>query len=96
MECNIPSFAECIENDEFQKDCIVVPTAANMYIQVVHCDKARDWSRFLPITLPDGEKIVPPTELRRCSGTISVHDVQMEQIPPDWFTPITPPIKIFR
>ncbi|KAK2140166.1 hypothetical protein LSH36_1457g00024 [Paralvinella palmiformis] len=79
-----------------EENCVVVPSLANLYIQVVHCDKASKWSRFQPITLPNGADVRPPSKLKKCSGTISVHDLQMELIPQDWFTPITEPVKVFR
>ena len=79
-----------------QKDCIVVPSAANMYIQVVQSDFIRRWSQLLPITVPGAEAIEPPPDLVRCHAASTVHDLQLDQIPQDQFTSLADPVRVFR
>ena len=79
-----------------QKDCIVVPTAANMYIQVVQSDQILRWNTFLPIAVAGSSDIKPPPEVSSCPGSSCVHDLQMDQLKLDMFTPISEPAKIFR
>ena len=79
-----------------QKDCIVVPSAANMYIQVVDSELVQRWNKFLPISIKDGDDIIPPEEINQCPGGAGLHDLQLDQLSPDLFKPITEPTHVFR
>ncbi|KAI0213029.1 Protein arginine N-methyltransferase 7 [Lamellibrachia satsuma] len=79
-----------------KKDCIVVPSAANMYIQVVDSELVQRWNKFLPIRIKDGDDIIPPEEINQCPGGAGLHDLQLDQLSPDLFKPITEPTHVFR
>ncbi|ELT87312.1 hypothetical protein CAPTEDRAFT_168548 [Capitella teleta] len=94
-EGGIGTFAhahKCLLED----DCIVVPTAANMYIQPVQSKLVKDWSQLQPISLPGNREVVPPPDLVKCSAASTVHDIQMDQIPASEFTSLADPVKVFR
>lgn len=79
-----------------QKDCIVVPQAANMYAQVIHSDEIQQWNQLLPVKVPGSGDIEPPPEIRDCPGAAAVLDLQMEQISQSQFTAVSNPIKVYR
>ena len=79
-----------------QEDCIVVPSAANMYAQVIESDSVRRWNKFLPIKIPDHKDVIPPDDVVRCPGAAAVHDLQLDQLSCNLFQPITPPLKVLR
>jgi len=75
---------------------MVIPSSAAVYAQVVTSSFFRQCNTFEPISLPNGARIVPPSEVTRCSGAAAVHDLQLGQVTLDSFTAITPPIPVFR
>ncbi|XP_069113948.1 protein arginine N-methyltransferase 7-like [Argopecten irradians] len=79
-----------------QNDCIVVPSAANMYVQPVSSDLVRRWRDIQPIKLQGYDDIIAPDDLTFCGGAPSLHDLQIDQIPRDKFDVISDPIKVFR
>jgi len=74
----------------------VVPSAANVYIQVVSSRFFKRWNTFEPISLPNDELVMPPAEVATCPGTAAVHDLQLGVATYDLFQPITEPICVFR
>ena len=74
----------------------MVPSAANVYAQVVHSPSIRRWNTFEPITLPDGSSVVPPASVVNCPGAAAVHDLQLDQLSLDNFTEITSPTQVFK
>jgi len=74
----------------------VIPSAATVYAQVVTSQFLRRCNTFEPIHLPNGSCIVPPAEVTRCPGAAAVHDLQLGQVTRDSFTPLMPPIPVFR
>lgn len=78
-----------------EDDCIVVPSAANVYIQVVSSRFFKRWNTFESISLPNGELVVPPAEVSTCPGTAAVHDLQLGVATYDLFEPITEPTCVF-
>ncbi len=79
-----------------QRDCIVVPNAANVYAQVVEYDQGRRWKTLLPLTLPNGTSLKAPAEIDKCPGGVAVHDLQLQQVPQSDFMAISHPVKVFR
>ena len=77
-----------------QKDVIVVPTAATMYVQLVTSSYIRRWNQFSPIELGDGQTVSPPADVLKCPGSAAVHDLQLTQLTD--FTPVSQPLKVFR
>jgi len=92
VECDIHVSVHCC----VQTDSMVIPSAAIVYAQVVTSQFLRHCNMFEPIHLSNGECIVPPAEVARCSGAAAVHDLQLSQVTQDSFTPLTPPIPVFR
>ncbi len=74
----------------------MVPSAANMHVQVVDSDYVRRWNSFKPIKIPNQEDIVPPEEVAKCLGAPGLHDLQLDQLSKDKFHPITDPLPVFR
>lgn len=74
----------------------MVPSAANVYIQVVSSRFFKRWNTFESISLPNGELVVPPGEVSTCPGTAAVHDLQLGVATYDLFEPITEPTCVFR
>ncbi|XP_064611177.1 protein arginine N-methyltransferase 7-like [Liolophura sinensis] len=79
-----------------EKDCLVVPRAAKMYVQLVQSEKLRKWNQLLPIKIKGHDDVRPPTEFSRCGGAPSLHDLQLDQVSCDQFQPLSQPIKVFR
>ncbi|XP_074644221.1 protein arginine N-methyltransferase 7-like [Tubulanus polymorphus] len=76
-------------------DCIVVPSRGRMYMQVVDSQLVERWHNLKRIKVNDSASIEIPAEVRQCLGVASVHDIQLDQLRTDQFTPITKPEKIF-
>ncbi|KAK6185183.1 hypothetical protein SNE40_007471 [Patella caerulea] len=79
-----------------EKNCLVVPRAANMYVQLVSSEFIRRWNVVQPLKTTETRVVSPPTASSRCSGAASLHDVQLDQIDPSLFTPLSQPVQIFR
>nr|CAD7567888.1 unnamed protein product [Timema californicum] len=81
-----------------EKDCIVVPSSATIYAQVVHSELAQKWNRLSP--LKDNKRVLNlldiPSSITSCPGAAAVHDIQLSQLPEGQFTPLTPPFEVFR
>ena len=75
-----------------QDDCICVPHSATVRAQVISSELVWRWHKLQPIRIPGGDDIIPPAEMSSCSGAASVHDVQLSQLSPDQFQPITEPL----
>jgi protein arginine N-methyltransferase 7 len=78
-----------------QHDCIVIPSSATVYAQVVTSPFFRRCNRFEPIHLPNGQSVFPPSSVNKCPGAAAVHDLQLDQVTTDMFTPITHPMPVF-
>nr|CAD7430778.1 unnamed protein product [Timema monikensis] len=81
-----------------EKDCIVVPSSATIYAQVMHSELAQKWNRLSP--LRDNKSTLNlldiPSSITSCPGAAAVHDIQLSQLPEGQFTPLTPPFEVFR
>ncbi|KAL8589937.1 hypothetical protein ACOMHN_024024 [Nucella lapillus] len=79
------------------EDCLTVPRAANMYVQPVSSEHVRGWNTLRPVQVsPGGQHLRLPASCDRCGGAPSLHDLQLDQIPPSLFTALSPPVKVFR
>ena len=76
----------------FQEDCICVPHSATVYAQVIQSDLIWEWHKLQPIKIPGHSSIHPPAKMDACSGAASVHDIQLSQVSPEQFQPITSPL----
>ncbi|XP_071478071.1 protein arginine N-methyltransferase 7-like, partial [Diadema antillarum] len=72
-------------------DCICVPHSATVFAQVVQSDIVWRWHKLQPIKIPGRGDIIPHPEMDSCAGAASVHDLQLSQLSPDQFCPITDP-----
>lgn len=79
-----------------QKNCIVVPSAANMYVQVVSSDFIRRWRDIRPIKLPGGGDIETPPEMSSCGGAPALQDLQLHELPQSLFQVLSMPLHVFR
>lgn len=80
-----------------EKDCIVVPDRATIYIQVVESGTTFAWNRPKLIANLDGEVLLqPPPEILNCPGTLSLHDIQLSQLPLTSFNTIIPPMAVLE
>lgn len=79
-------------------DCIVVPTSATVYAQIVESPLACNWRKLKTIVDPeDGYPLVDiPKLVKECVGTPAVHDIQLSQFPSTHFRTIISPIPIFH
>ncbi|XP_046582798.1 protein arginine N-methyltransferase 7-like [Haliotis rubra] len=73
-------------------DCIVIPRADNMFAQPVSSDLIRRWNQIDTSTIEGSV----PGAVSRCGGAPSLHDLQLDQIPEQQFTPLSTPLKVFR
>jgi len=78
-----------------EEDCIVVPSAANMYVQLVHSPHVKKWNTYQPFH-SNHVSIDPPPEIASCPGAVALHDLQLDQLSEDKFQRITKPLKVFR
>ncbi|XP_071957557.1 protein arginine N-methyltransferase 7-like [Antedon mediterranea] len=72
-------------------NCISVPHSATVFAQIVESDFIWKWHKMLPIKVTGHDDIVSTSEIDFCAGSPSVHDVQLSQIRPGQFKPITEP-----
>ncbi|GIY94693.1 protein arginine N-methyltransferase 7 [Caerostris extrusa] len=79
-----------------EPDCIVIPSAASVYAQIIESSLISSWNTLSPVHVAPGKIIVPPKKVTSCHGSAAVHDVQMSQIPQDKFTALTDPICVFK
>lgn len=78
------------------EDCLVVPRAANVYIQPVTSNFIRRWNDPQPVEVKPGDSIIFPAQYRSCGGAPSLHDLQLDQVDEAFFAPLCPPVKVFR
>ncbi|XP_069687860.1 protein arginine N-methyltransferase 7-like isoform X2 [Periplaneta americana] len=81
-----------------EKDSIVVPSSATVYVQVVGSQLAQNWNRLQPIADIDRTTLLldTPEKVQQCPGAAAVHDIQLSQFPKDQFNTIIPPTPVFR
>ena len=78
------------------RDCIVVPCEAIIYAQAVSSNLVARWDGLYSVVVSgDGETINPPESLKTHSP-LALHDLQLSQVKEEWFTPLTPPVAVFK
>ncbi|XP_043937449.1 protein arginine N-methyltransferase 7 isoform X2 [Protopterus annectens] len=84
-----------------EENCEAVPHRATVYAQLVESSRMWSWNKLLPIHFKsDFEKeknsvILPPAELQKCSGSSSVYDIQLNQVPLSDFRPLSNILTMF-
>ncbi|XP_034251100.1 protein arginine N-methyltransferase 7-like [Thrips palmi] len=79
-----------------EKDCIVVPSSATVYAQVVESELVSRWHNMKPLKNGPDNIILTPPEVMQCKGAAAVHDIQLSQLSPHLFKTILPPVPVFR
>ncbi|XP_006641366.2 protein arginine N-methyltransferase 7 isoform X1 [Lepisosteus oculatus] len=78
-----------------QEGCEAVPHRATVYAQLVQSERLWSWARLLPMRVGNHE-LLPPPEVGLCAGAPAVCDIQLSQVPPSQFTPLSPLCTVFR
>uniref|UniRef100_A0A1A7X107 Protein arginine N-methyltransferase n=2 Tax=Iconisemion striatum TaxID=60296 RepID=A0A1A7X107_9TELE len=89
----LPSY-EHAHHNLVQADCEAVPHRATVYAQVVESDLLWTWTQLQPVEV-NGTRLVPPPAVGRCAGAHSVCDIQLSQVSPTSFTPLSPLCTMF-
>uniref|UniRef100_A0A1A8DDB6 Protein arginine N-methyltransferase n=1 Tax=Nothobranchius kadleci TaxID=1051664 RepID=A0A1A8DDB6_NOTKA len=90
----LPSYEHAHQN-LVQADCEAVPHRATVYAQLVESDLLWSWAQLKPVEV-EGARLVPPPAAGCCAGAHSVCDIQLSQVPPTSFTPLSPVCTMFR
>ncbi|KAF6724501.1 Protein arginine N-methyltransferase 7 [Oryzias melastigma] len=77
-----------------QERCEAVPHRATVYAQLVESELLWGWTQLQP-TEVGGLRLLPPPAVSRCAGAHSVCDVQLSQVSPASFTPLSPVCSMF-
>ena len=77
-------------------DCIVVPCEGTIYAQVVSSNLVARWESLYPINVNDSATLSLCENTSEQSYSLALHDLQLSQLNPDQFTPITKPIPVFH
>ncbi|XP_077567916.1 protein arginine N-methyltransferase 7-like, partial [Stigmatopora nigra] len=77
-----------------QEGCVAVPHKATIYAQLVDSQLLCSWAQLQPIEL-QGTQLLPPPAMSNCRGTHSVCDIQLSQISPLSFIPLSPVCTMF-
>ncbi|XP_029378432.1 protein arginine N-methyltransferase 7 [Echeneis naucrates] len=89
----LPSYEHAHQN-LVQEGCVAVPHRATIYAQLVESELLWSWAQLQPAEV-DGIRLVPPPDVGRCAGAHSVCDIQLSQVSPNNFTPLSPLCKMF-
>ncbi|XP_017772742.1 PREDICTED: protein arginine N-methyltransferase 7 [Nicrophorus vespilloides] len=80
-----------------EKDCIVVPHSGTVYAQVIESPLVRNWNILKDVFDDDGKLLVKvPDSMKRCKGTISLHDLQLSEVKLHEFAQLVEPVKVLR
>jgi len=74
-------------------DCIVVPSLARMYVQVINSDLIWRWHKLHPFDV-GAKRIDIPFDAAFPAGDV-FYDLQSSEIPLDSFQSLSPPLKVF-
>ncbi|XP_072519031.1 protein arginine N-methyltransferase 7 isoform X2 [Salminus brasiliensis] len=77
-----------------QEGCEAVPHRATIYAQLVESEHLWNWTQIRPVQV-DGHTLLPPAAMGQCSGTPSVCDIQLSQVPQSAFTALGPLCTMF-
>ncbi|KAM6936768.1 protein arginine N-methyltransferase 7 [Xenentodon cancila] len=89
----LPSYEHAHQN-LVQDGCEAVPHRATVYAQLVESELLWSWAQLQPVKV-EGALLLPPPSVSRCAGAHSVCDVQLSQVPPASFTPLSPLCTMF-
>ncbi|KAH8253267.1 hypothetical protein KR032_004540 [Drosophila birchii] len=79
------------------EDVLCIPARARCYAQVAQTPLAAQWNSLKTLPNLDGEPLLrAPEQLKACQGEAALHDVQLSQLPPSSFRPLTDPVEIFQ
>ncbi|XP_071973858.1 protein arginine N-methyltransferase 7 isoform X3 [Engystomops pustulosus] len=90
----LPSY-EHAQHNLMQEHWEAVPHRATVYAQVVESHRLWSWNKLFSMHLDCGT-IKPPPEMQSCPGAPSVCDVQLSQLSPGDFTPLSGIHVVFR
>ncbi|KAK8730718.1 hypothetical protein OTU49_007885 [Cherax quadricarinatus] len=82
------------------EDALLVPSEGTVYAQVVSSKMLQRWNRIQPVTrVKPGTKerevlVSVPVCVQQCPGAAAVHDLQLSQVPQEWFTPMSHPLPV--
>ncbi|XP_031640693.1 protein arginine N-methyltransferase 7 [Contarinia nasturtii] len=80
-----------------EKNCIVVPDSATIFVQVVESPLAWAWNMPKLIADLDGDVLIrTPCEINDCKGTSELHDIQLNQFPTHQFRAVSEPTAVFE
>ncbi|MGH0150262.1 UNVERIFIED_CONTAM: hypothetical protein FKN15_055500 [Acipenser sinensis] len=83
----LPSYEHAHKN-LVQTGCEAVPHRATVYAQLVESERLWSWARLLPLRV-GGREVVPNPEETSCAGVPIVCDIQLSQVPPTHFHPLS-------
>ncbi|CAD7083536.1 unnamed protein product [Hermetia illucens] len=79
------------------EDCVVIPSKATIYAQVVESPFVQSWNKPRLIANLDADILLKvPKEIQECEGECAVHDLQLSQIPRNQFNPLSNPLEAFE
>ncbi|RXM95571.1 Protein arginine N-methyltransferase 7 [Acipenser ruthenus] len=90
----LPSYEHAHKN-LVQTDCEAVPHRATVYAQLVESERLWSWARLLPLRV-GGHEVVPNPEETSCAGAPTVCDIQLSQVPPTHFHPLSQVLPMYR
>lgn len=79
-----------------QDDCVVIPSEAIVYTQVVESEFLRNFNRINDVYLNEKLFMKVPEDIKKCQGIESVFDLQLGQLPTDSFKTLIPAQVMFR
>ncbi|KAM7396311.1 hypothetical protein PAMP_019360 [Pampus punctatissimus] len=89
----LPSYEHAHQN-LVQDGCEAVPHRATVYAQLVESELLWSWAQLQEVEV-EGVRLVPPPAVGHCSGAHSVCDIQLSQVSPHSFTPLSPLCTMF-
>ncbi|XP_071050449.1 protein arginine N-methyltransferase 7-like [Onthophagus taurus] len=84
-------------NNLLEKDCIVIPHNATMYVQVVESPFINNWNRLKDVY--DEESVLLlnlPESVKNYKSTAAVHDLQFNNVDKNYFNTIISPKPISK
>lgn len=91
----ISTFSHALK-ELLEEDCKVVPTAGNVYAQLVSSELIRHWTKIDDVQIKGADPVTVPKKIFTCGGAPSLHDLQLDQLPRGTFKIITEPQRVFR
>ncbi|GAB6024738.1 Protein arginine n-methyltransferase [Chamberlinius hualienensis] len=77
-----------------EQGCLVIPSRATVYCQIVDSKLLRRCHQHFPVKLEGYEDIIPPSETMECRGSAAVLDLQMSQLPEHSYKLLSEPFKV--